>query len=72
MIQSRPIEIDGRFVGIAVNASANWHFVAMDPVLEDLDGAHFPNPQEMTRVARTVLARARGAHQAPLPFLPTA
>ncbi|WP_237216995.1 hypothetical protein [Falsiroseomonas oryziterrae] len=68
MIQSRPIEIEGRFVGVAVNASADWHFVAMDPVLEDLDGVHFPDPQEMARVARLVLARARGARQLPLPF----
>jgi hypothetical protein len=72
MIQSRPIEIEGRFVGVAVNASAAWHFVAMDPVLEDLDGAHFPNPQEMARVARAVLARATGARQTSLPLLRTA
>lgn len=59
MIQSRPIELDGRFVGVAVNAAADWHFVAVDPLLDDLHGAHLPSPEEMARVARQMLARAR-------------
>jgi hypothetical protein len=59
MIQSRPIELDGRFVGVAVNASTDWHFVAVDPLLDDLHGAHFPSPEEMARVARQLLNRAR-------------
>lgn len=61
MIQSRPIDIDGRFVGIAVNAAADWHFVAVDPQLDDLHGAHFASPDEAARVARLVLQRSRGA-----------
>ncbi|MGG5821121.1 hypothetical protein [Falsiroseomonas sp. HW251] len=66
MIQSRPIEIDGRFVGVAVNASADWHFVAVDPLLDDLDGVHFPSPEEMARVARQALNRARFVRPTPL------
>jgi len=61
MIQSRPIEVDGHFVGVAVNSSASWHFVAVDPVLEDLHGAHFSSTEEVARVARLVLQRSRGA-----------
>ncbi|WP_203076607.1 hypothetical protein [Falsiroseomonas ponticola] len=58
MIESRPIDIDGRFVGVAVNASLSWHFVAIDPVLDDLHGTHFASAEEVARVARLVLARA--------------
>lgn len=60
MIQSRPIEVDGQFVGAAVNASADWHFVATDPQLEDLHGQHFASVAEVARVARLALLRARG------------
>jgi hypothetical protein len=65
MIQSRPVEIDGRFVGVAVNASTDWHFLALDPVLEDLHGAHFPSAEEVARVARLVHCRARGPQHRP-------
>ncbi len=65
MIQSRPIDIDGRFVGVAVNASINWHFVAVDPLVEDLHGARFPSAEELARVARLVLQRSRGAQSQP-------
>jgi len=66
MIQSRPIDLNGRFVGVAVNASTDWHFVAIDPVLDDLDGARFASPEEMTRVAQAVLTRSQ--RQPALPF----
>lgn len=59
MIQSRPVEVDGRFVGVAVQASAQWHFVALDPALEDLHGACFASPAEVAEMARLVAARAR-------------
>lgn len=60
MIQSRPIDIDGRVVGVAVNASSDWHFVSADPRLDDIHGSRFANPDEMTRVARLVLQRSSG------------
>jgi hypothetical protein len=59
MIQSRPIEIDGRFVGVAVRSSSAWHFVAVDPVLEDLHGMSFPSVEEAGRIARLVRLRER-------------
>jgi hypothetical protein len=60
MIQSRPLEVEGRFVGVAVGGVQSWHVVAIDPVLEDLHGATFPDATEALRVARLVVARARG------------
>jgi hypothetical protein len=60
MHASRPISVDGRFVGVAVAREVDWLFLATDPVLEDLEGHAFPNPSEATRVARLVLMRSRG------------
>ncbi|MGG5890908.1 hypothetical protein ACLF3G_27875 [Falsiroseomonas sp. HC035] len=66
MIQSRPIEIDGRFVGVAVHSAKDWHLVAVDPALEDLHGTRFPSPADAERVARLVLRRARGGPPRPV------
>ncbi|WP_431271115.1 Bug family tripartite tricarboxylate transporter substrate binding protein [Dankookia sp. P2] len=42
MHTSRPIEVQGRFLGVAVTQAAHWRFIATDPAVEDLDGATFP------------------------------
>ncbi|MBK1656659.1 hypothetical protein [Paracraurococcus ruber] len=65
MHTSRPIDVQGRFLGVAVTHVADhgglaWRFVATDPLLEDLDGATFPSPAEAQRVAGLVLARSTG------------
>ncbi|WP_426955971.1 hypothetical protein [Muricoccus radiodurans] len=60
MHASRPIEVEGRFVGVAVARDAAWLFLATDPALEDLEGQTFPDPSEAARVARLVLLRGRG------------
>ncbi|MCO6417770.1 hypothetical protein JYK14_16605 [Siccirubricoccus sp. KC 17139] len=68
MIRSQPIDIDGRFVGVAVQSSHRWHFVAVEPVLSDLDGAGFDTAEDAARIARAVLRRARQpSPAAPLP-----
>ena len=64
MHTSRPIEVQGRFLGVAVTQvaptqAAHWRFIATDPVVEDLDGASFPSPAEAQRVAGLVLQRSR-------------
>ena len=59
MHTSRPIEVQGRFLGVAVTQAAHWRFIATDPVVEDLDGATFPSPAEAQRVAGLVLHRSR-------------
>ena len=61
MIRSQPIAIDGRFVGVAIQSSPQWHFVAVDPALADLHGANFRDPADAARVARQVLIRERQA-----------
>jgi len=60
MIASRPIEVNGQFVGVAVTGETAWRFVATDPSVEEIDGASFASPAEAQRVARIVLARSRG------------
>ncbi len=60
MIRSRPLEIGGRFVGIAVQSATDWHLVAVDPRLGDIHGARFPSAEEAARVARLVLIREAG------------
>jgi len=57
MHRSQPIAIDGRFLGVAVAEAAAWRFIATDPLVEDIDGATFPDVAEATRVARLVLRR---------------
>lgn len=57
---SRPISVDGRFVGVAVAREADWMFLATDPGLEDLEGMTFSDPAEAARVARLVVMRGRG------------
>ncbi|MFC3127572.1 hypothetical protein ACFOD4_21115 [Pseudoroseomonas globiformis] len=59
MLTSRPVDIGGRFVGVAVSGPAGWHFKAIDPVLDDLEGVQFSSPAEAARVARLVIERAR-------------
>ena len=61
MIRSQPIDIDGRFVGVAIQSAPDWHFVAVDPALADLHGASFRGPADAARVARLVLIRSTGA-----------
>jgi hypothetical protein len=66
MIQSFPVTLAGRIVGIAVAAERGLTFMTLDPRLDDLHGARFPSEGEARRVAALVLARETGA-TAPLP-----
>ena len=61
MQTSRPIEVQGRFLGVAVAHETAWRFVATHPSMEDIDGATFPSPAEARRVAGLVLARSTRA-----------
>ncbi len=67
MISSRPIDIAGRFVGVAVSHHVGWRFRAIDPAVDDLDGATFNSVSEAERVAQLVLARTQDRpHQEPV------
>lgn len=57
MIRSRPLEVAGQFVAVAVQSAPDWHVVAIDPRLGDLHGARFASPEEAARVVRITLAR---------------
>ena len=58
MRTSHPIEVRGRFLGVAVtHAAADWRFIATDPVVEDIDNRTFSSPAEAERVAHLVFAR---------------
>ena len=60
MLASRPIEVQGCFLGVAVTHEAAWRFIATHPAVGDIDGATFPSPAEATRVAALVVARTGG------------
>ncbi len=60
MTAAFPIQIAGRMVGFVVACEAGLVFTALDPRLDDLSGARFPNAAEARRVAAVVLARECG------------
>jgi hypothetical protein len=64
MLASRPIEVQGRFLGVAVTHETAWRFVATHPSVGDIDGVTFPSPAEARRVAELVLARSGGVRPA--------
>ncbi|MEN0077235.1 MAG: hypothetical protein AAGC69_22815 [Paracraurococcus sp.] len=62
MHTSRPIEVRGRFLGVAVThltepPGQGWRFVAINPLVKTLDGATFASLGEAQRVAGLALAR---------------
>lgn len=59
MIRSRPIDVSGRFVGVAVAREQGWSFVATDPAIGDLTGSAFSSAAEVARMASLAVARAR-------------
>ncbi|MCB4821270.1 hypothetical protein [Roseicella aerolata] len=64
MHTSRPIEVEGRFLGVAVTQATDhldsvWRFIATDPAARDLDGITFPSPAEARRAAGQVVQRDR-------------
>ena len=61
---SYPILLGNRIVGVAIACDAGLVFTAMDPRLDDLSGARFPDAAEARRVAALVLARESGGLRA--------
>jgi hypothetical protein len=56
MLQSHVIDIDGRFVGIAVRLDQGFRFIAADPRTEDLGEIIWPRIDDLRRMARRALA----------------
>lgn len=55
MIRSRPVEIDGRFVGVAVTQDGSLRFIAIDPAARGAEGITFPTLAAMQRRVRAAL-----------------
>lgn len=60
MLQSFPIPLAGRMVGVAVASDAGLVFTALDARLDDLQGVRFRDVAEARRVAAVVLSRECG------------
>jgi hypothetical protein len=56
MLQSHVIDIDGRFVGVAVRLDQGFRFIAADPRAEDLGEIIWPGIDDIRRMARRALA----------------
>ena len=60
MNRSRPIEIDGRFVGVAVTQNGMWRFIATEPAARPAEGSLFEAlPQLQRRVQAMMSASGR-------------
>jgi hypothetical protein len=57
MHTSRPIEVQGRFVGVAVTQAGHWCFIATHPAAETLNGSTFPSSTEAQRIVGLALVR---------------
>lgn len=59
MIRSRPIDIDGRFVGVAVTQNGMWRFIATEPAARPAEGAFFETLPPLQRQVSAAI-RANG------------
>ncbi len=57
MFKSQVIELNGHFVGVAVNATEGLRFMAVDPRLADLDGSVWPSLADINRLVSRELNR---------------
>jgi hypothetical protein len=57
MLQSHVIDIDGRFVGVALRLDRGFRFIAVDPRVEDLGEIIWPRIDDIYRMARRALAQ---------------
>ena len=57
MLQSHVIDIDGRFVGVALRLDRGFRFIAVDPRVEDLGEFIWPGIDDICRMARRALAQ---------------
>lgn len=56
MQTSRPIEVRGRFVGVAVTRGDGWRFVAIDKATQPLADTRHLSPQAAHDAAALLLA----------------
>lgn len=72
MIESRPVTVEGRILGVVLTHQLGWNLIATDPLVGDLHGRIFPSQVEASRIVGLVFARARAlpAHPPGLRPLP--
>ncbi|MBI0435227.1 hypothetical protein [Roseomonas sp. KE0001] len=59
MIRSRPIEIDGRFLGVAVQQGGSWRFIATEAAARAAEEGLHADPEALRRQVRRALAESR-------------
>jgi hypothetical protein len=59
MLQSHVIEIDGVFVGAAVQNGTFYRFIAIDPRVEELDASVWPSLDDVRRLTRSLVRTGR-------------
>lgn len=59
MLRSYPIEIEGAFVGAAVQLDRGFRFIATDYRMEELDQSFWPTLADVKRLARRLYLNGR-------------
>lgn len=54
---SRPIEANGRFIGVAVDLGHAWRVVPVDPAVNALAESQYPSEADAVSAARQALFR---------------
>jgi hypothetical protein len=65
MLQSHIVEIDGTFLGAAVEVPEGFKFVAVNRRLRELDGRVAPTLGDLRRIARAAFLSGRVLPQKP-------
>ncbi len=61
MYRSRPVEVDGIFLGVAVEHELGVRFIAVDVRVREMDQSIWPNADYAYRSARQLLKSGRAA-----------
>lgn len=64
---SRPVVIDGRFIGVALGHAGGWTFRVIDPAFAALQGRAFQGPSAIAAAARRLRGQPRPS---PPPVMP--
>ncbi|WP_160000338.1 hypothetical protein [Roseomonas sp. 18066] len=59
MIRSRPVVIDGRFIGVAVTQEGSWRFIATDPAARGAEGPLFASLPGLQQRVHAALIESR-------------
>ncbi len=61
---SHPIEVDGVFLGTAIGHQLGVRFIALDPLLKEMDQSIWPSLSYAERSARQLFKSQRGRQRA--------